>query len=271
MGHAAQRSLMTGRRQELRRLNAAMKSRKSLLIWGAADSGKTTLAMKAIEQFPQANRDKCIYWAGPGSLRELLSHIVGALWRAGDPYVRKKLQMDGGENSTPDSWLRAQSSLRLRGIAFSAMEREPYWLFLDYVPPASHAMAHLLKEFVWRCKTPVYLLARGCTESEIGWMWSLYWTSEYRIGLPRLTECEARQLFEKCVRHFGLAGLELDEFREEILRRSGHQPGSIVKMCEMAAKPRYQCGEQIKVNVVHVDYLMQANLPTSRFSPDYEQ
>jgi len=40
---------------------------------------------------------------------------------------------------------------------------------------------------------------------------------------------------------------------------SGCLPGCIVKMCELAADPRYRYGDQIKVKLVHVDYLMQGN------------
>jgi len=268
MTHAGDQLAFAGRREELHRLRTAMKNRESLLIWGPADSGKTALAMKAIEQFPEAYRSKCIYCSAPGSIRDLLSQIVLRLSRERDPCVREKLFQEGEREEMPENWLRKQTSLRLRGIAFRAMERERYWIFLDHVPAASRAMARLMKEFVWRCKTPVYLLARGKTEHVIGRAWSLYWTDEFRIGLPPLNEFEAGRLFEKCVLHFGLADFYLDEFRQEVLRRSSRQPGSIVKMCELAANPRYQHGEQIKIKLVHVDYLMRTNPGNLRISPD---
>ncbi|MFZ3363556.1 MAG: hypothetical protein WA153_08945, partial [Candidatus Acidiferrales bacterium] len=63
-------------------------------------------------------------------------------------------------------------------------------------------------------------------------------------------------------RKFGLSSLDLEGFREEVLRLSAHLPGSIVKMCELAAEPRYHYGDQVKVKLVHLDYLLQG----SRFS-----
>ena len=122
-----------------------------------------------------------------------------------------------------------------------------------------HNMARLMKEIMYRCKTPVYLAARGYSQKEIGYAWSLFWNDGLRIHLGPLTERTARDLLEICIRNFGLDSLDLEGFRESILRVSGHLPGSIAKMCELASHARYHYGDQIKVKLVHVDYLMQAN------------
>ena len=87
----------------------------------------------------------------------------------------------------------------------------------------------------------------------------LYWTDEYRIRLGPLSEAPARELVEICIQRFGLGSLDLEGFREDVLHLSGHLPGSIVKMCELAADPRYHYGDQVKLKLVHVDYLLQGN------------
>ena len=120
-------------------------------------------------------------------------------------------------------------------------------------------MAHLMKEMIWRAKTPVYLIANGCTQAEIGHAWSIYFTPEYHIHLGPLHEHDARVLLENSIRRFGLLGLDSETFRDDVLRLSRHLPGTIVKMCELAGDPHYQCGRQIKTKLIHVDYLLKSS------------
>jgi len=252
---------LLGRKAELRRLRAAIEKRSSQLIWGPADVGKTALLRHTIAGLPEVIRRRCIWWSGPASGRELVSFFVRGLYSAGDPFIRRKVRADGGSETTLNRWLQNQSLLRLRGILFTAAERGDYRLFVDQFPPATHAIAKLMKEIMYRCKTPVYLTGLGHSAAEIGFAWSLYWTDEYRIRLGPLHENAARDLLELCIRRFGLDSFDLAGFRDEILRLSGLLPGAIAKMCELAADARYHYRGQIKSKVVHVDYLMRANPP----------
>jgi hypothetical protein len=120
-------------------------------------------------------------------------------------------------------------------------------------------------------KTPVYLTGRGYSQAEIGYAWSLYWTDQYRIQLEPLTETPARKLLELCIRNFGLTSLDLAGFRDEILQISERLPGSIVKMCELAADARYHYGDRVKLKLVHVDYLMQSNQMAMNQTPTVVQ
>ena len=65
--------------------------------------------------------------------------------------------------------------------------------------------------------------------------------------------------------------LDLEDFRDDILRLSGHLPGSIVRMCELAADSRYHYGDRIKIKLVHVDYLMQSNPSAINRAPAFLQ
>jgi len=252
---------LLGRRKELRRLMAAIERRSSQLICGRPDTGKTTLLQHAIAGLPEAIREKCICWSGPASGRELVSHLVAKLYSAGDAFVSRKVHADGGSTARLNQWLKNQSALRLRGILYSAATRGDYRFFLDEFPSASLPIAKLMKEIIYRCRTPIYLAGSGYSSAEIGFAWSLYWTDEYRIQLGPLPESAARALLEASIRRFGLEALELERFREEILSLSGLLPGAIVKMCELAADARYHYGNRIKTKVVHIDYLMRANAP----------
>lgn len=270
MGNAkAALEMLIGREAEMRRLQAALQKRQSQLIWGASDAGKTFLITKALAELPEIERRKCVCWSGVGSRRQLVQCLIRGLYLAGDPLVRKKVHADGATEATLTRWIGEQSMLRLRGILFTAARQNEYRFFLDNLPPASHTIAQLMKEIMYRTKTPIYLAGHGYSQAEIGYAWSLFWTDEYRIHLGPLPEAPARELLEICIQRFGLESLDLEGFRENILPLSGHQPGSIVKMCKLAADPRYHYGDQVKVKLVHVDYLLQGSRFPSVPFPSY--
>ena len=266
-----QPEILVGRRQELRALRSAIQNRESRLVWGSMDAGKTALIKKAICELPDAERRKCIYWTGAASGRQLLSHFIGRLYELGDPFVRKKVHADGATETSLNRWLDKQTSLRLRGILFTASTQGDYRFFVDHFPSSTHNMARLMKEIMYRCKTPIYLAARDYLQREIGYAWSLYWNDAMRVHLGPLNERAARKLLEICIQGLGLHALDLEDFRDEILRLSGLVPGSIVKMCELAADSRYHYGDQIKIKLVHVDYLMQSSRSAMTHSPNFLQ
>jgi GTPase SAR1 family protein len=251
---------LVGRKNELRRLRAAVRNRKSFLIWGPADAGKTSLVKKTIAELPEKDRQGCIYCSGATSVRQLAEELLRGFYAAGDPCVRKKVREDGCARETSvGPWFRGQSSGQLKSLLYLAAAKGRYSIFLDHLPPATQSMRRFLKEIIWRCKTPVYLLARGCDRQEIGHAWSIYFANEFRIAVGPLSAICARELLERSIRRFRLDRFDLAGFRDEILRLSAHLPGSVIKMCELAAHPRYHYGDQIKVNLVHVDYLMLAD------------
>jgi hypothetical protein len=260
-----------GRETEMRRLQSALRERQSQLIWGAADSGKTSLIEAALYELPEVERRKCICWSGPANRRQFVEYLIRGLYHAGDPLVRSKVHADRAGRATLIRWIREQSALRLRGILLTAAEQGEYRIFMDHIAPTPHTLARFMKEIIYRSKTPIYLTGNGYSRAEIGYAWSLYWTDEYRIHLGPLSEAPACGLLENCVRRFHLDSLDLKGFREEVLHLSGHLPGAIVRMCELAADPRYHYRDQVKVKLVHVDYLLHGNgfsLPCSlSYSP----
>jgi hypothetical protein len=271
MTQSVQIETLIGRKEELRELCAAIQQCESRLVWGATDAGKTALIKQAICELPDVERRKCVCWTGAASGRQLLSHFVGRLYELGDPFVRKKVHADGATETLLNRWLHKQTSLRLRGILFKASMQGDYRFFVDHFPPQTHNMARLMKEMMYRCKTPVYLAARDYTQGEIGYAWGLYWNDALRVHLGPLNERAARELLEICIRGLGLDALDLEDFHEDILRLSGRLPGSIVKMCELAADSRYHYGDRIKTKLVHVDYLMQSTPSAMAHSPNFLQ
>ncbi len=104
--------------------------------------------------------------------------------------------------------------------------------------------------------TPVYLQPQGGDRRDAGHAADLYWLEEHRLHVPPLSEPAARELLEFSIRRFGLAVLDLEDFREKVLRLSRRLPGAIVKMCALAADPRYQYGRRVKTRLVYVDSLL---------------
>ncbi len=262
---------LVGRREELRALRVAIQKRDSRLVWGPMDSGKTALIKTVISELPDAERRSCVYWTGAASGKQLLSHFVDQLYEKGDSYVRRKVHADGATEASLHRWLNNQSSLRLRGILFTASTAGNYRFFVDHFPPLTHNVARLMKEIMFRCETPIYLIARGMSQQEIGYAWSLYWNDSLRLHLGALPERHARELLEMCIHDFGLNSLDLEGFREDVLRLSGLLPGCILKMSRLAADSRYHYGDRIKLKLVHVDYLMQSNQSSLCGAPSFFQ
>jgi hypothetical protein len=102
-------------------------------------------------------------------------------------------------------------------------------------------------------------VARGFSHAEIGYAWSIYFTPQYHIKLGPLPESASRELLEQCIQRFGLASLDLEGFREDVLRLSGQLPGSIINMCQLAADPHYHYGDHVKIKLIHVDYLLRTS------------
>jgi len=258
-------SELVGREDELGKLRTAIQKRRSLLIWGPRDAGKTSLINAAISELRAEQWHTCICWTGTASRKELLSHFIGSLFKLGDSFLQRKVRDGGANEATLNQWLCRQTSLRLRGLLFTAATQGSYRFFLDDFSPPTHSMAQLMKKIMNACRTPIYLCARGYSEKDIGGAWSLYWNDSLRLHLGPLREDSARRLLEACIRRFSLASADLDEFREAVLESSGNLPGAIVKMCELAAESKYRWGDRIKTKLVHVDYLMKSHSSSSRY------
>lgn len=244
------------REEELRLLKDAITTRRSLLISGPAGVGKTMLVLKALSELPNAIQKNCLYVSGMKGLHDLLQQIVHLLFDLDDPALRGRLRREGVSAASFKKWLQTQPSTRLRGVLYQATAQGQYCFFWDHLPPLTHAVSRVVKQLVRMQGTPVYLLARGFTEREIGHVTDIYWGDPHQLAVRALSETAARELLEWCIQRFDLARLDLDDFRKEMLHLSGRIAGAIVKMCALAAEPRYQHGSQVKTQLIHIDYLM---------------
>lgn len=248
-------TLLVGRDVERARLRQAIEERRSLLMWGAAGIGKTALMAKVSSELPQDVARATLCLSSIHGLRPLLRALLRELHKAGDATLRQQLHAEGIREGTFKAWLNSLGTSQLKGALYRSVEKGQYRIVLDHMPPLTHAVSKVVKELVQMRNTPVFLLARGLGESEIGHVTDLYWCDRQRMSLGPLPERAARDLLEWCIRRFGLPRLELEGF-SELLHLSGRNTGTLVKMCALAAEPRYQHGSQIKTKLLHIDTLV---------------
>ena len=245
-----------GRQAEMNRLREAIRKRESVLIWGASDAGKTALLGKVLSEMPEKVARRCLCASGHGSPQEILRGILEKFEHADSPLLRKKFRAETSYGESFAHWTKQQTSLRLRGLLYKAAAEGEYWIFLEDVAPLSHILSRIVKELMWNCKTPVYLVAPGWTYMEVGHAATLYWTDRHRLHVGGLPLPAAKELLETCIRRFALSQFDLEGFREDILEFSGLLPGTIVQMCAAAANSNYHYEGRIKTKLLHVDYLM---------------
>jgi len=193
---------------------------------------------------------------------------VRGLYRLKDPNLRHQLHADGVSALTFEVWLKGLSSSQMKGALYHAVERGDYRVFLDHVPRLTKAVAKVVKELFWMRNTPVYLLIRDEGEQHLHQLYNFfYWGDRERLALQPLPPQAAAELLESCIERFGLFRLNLADFREEALQLSKRVPGAIVKMCTLAADPRYQYGSRIKTKSVYIDSLMSGQDLTGHAPP----
>ena len=246
-----------GRGRELERLVSAIRDRRSLLIFGAADSGKSALVERALANLPWAMAQACLRVSAKGSLQNLLRQLAMRLFVARDAVVCAAIPVQATQPALLERWVKKQTSGRLRGLVFRSFDRGRYWTFWDDAGPLGVAHCQLLREVVRMRKTPVYLLARGVEESDMGGAGRLFWSEDQRLELGTLAPEDARALLDAAIEREGLLDLDLTEFREQVLDTSRNLPGAIVRMVAMAAQPKYRYGNTVKANLIAMDYLVQ--------------
>jgi hypothetical protein len=246
------------REKECDRLREAILSGQSLMIGGPRGAGKTALVLKIISELSPVVGNRCLYIEKVKDLQDLLRSLIRALYEAEDIKLRRELHSAGVSSARFDHWLRNLPANRLRGTLYRAIDASGYRVFLDHVSHLTPAMARVIKQLFWMRHTPVYLIFSEEPEARMVSRF-FYWGEQEAIRLRSLPMAAGRMLLENCIHRFGLARLDLEGFRDEVVQLSQLVPGAIVAMCELASNPRYQFESRIKVKLVHIDYLMRGH------------
>ena len=163
--------------------------------------------------------------------------------------------------AAPEAWLAVQTSIRLKGLLWTAMELSPVPMMLDGVAGAGFPTYRFLQRI---CHTPgMALFAASRDAFSLGALSRLFWNPAKALNVPPLHERDAGQLFEAAADYFKLRNLDLDDFRDKALESARGNPGQIVEMCRLAAQTQYHAGRYIKFAPLRIDALMKLG-PSAR-------
>jgi hypothetical protein len=214
--------------KEVECLRLAIAVRDPLLVLGPQGSGKTRIIQEALSANPQ---------------------VLSVEWR---PTLHALLvAMANAVLEIPEDRLKTQTSVHLKGIVWSALERSPVPIVLDDIVGASFPAYRFLQRVY---HTPgVALFAASRDTRALGALARLYWNPQKVLSVPPLSERDAERLFESAADRFNLRHLCLEEFREKVLHSAGGNPGQIIEMCRLATQPQYLSGRYIKFAPLRID------------------
>ena len=216
-----------GRQRELRELIAAIRAGQPRLTVGPAGIGKPRLVEEAL----QAAEQPFVRVRAAGVLHELLAGLAAALGC-----------------SRPKA-----TSHALRGLVLNALCRAPQCVVLEDLHNADPRMYRFLQRLYY---TPgVSLIVTATSRADLGFVRKLLWDPREEILLEPLSRAEAQWLFDEAVRRFGIESLQIDAFGRKVLAAAKGNPGQILAMCRMAARPEYQRGSHIKFLPLRMDML----------------
>jgi hypothetical protein len=218
---------LVGRLGEIRRLVAAMNARRSQLIVGPPGSGKTRLVREALRLAQQPS--VTVRW--PGVLHELLMGLAEKL------------------GTIP----KRSSSLNLKIAVLNALQRDPCCVILENAADAEPRVYRFLQHVFYVPRVCLIVTARS--KDGLGHLGKLFFDPRERISLPSLTPTQARKLFDLAALVYQLNDLSLEEFRAKALAAAEGNPGHIVTMCRLAARPEYRHDGYIKFLPLRMDAL----------------
>ena len=237
---------LVGMAKERQRLSAAFSIGESLLILGPRWSGKTCL----IKEFVRS-QETIIYVAWESTLHGLLLAMARLLIAAGHSGFLGLLK-PGIER---DAWVLRQTSIHLKGLLWTALERMPVPLALDGITGAGFPTYRFFQRIY---HTPgMTVLASARDVPGMGALNRLFWDPRHIVKIASLNDREARRLFDLAATHFNLWNLDLEEFREKALESAAGNPGLIIEMCRLATQPQYLAGRHVKFAPLRIDTLIK--------------
>lgn len=241
---------LIGRSRELERMADALRKRQSLLIVGAAGSGKTTLIRAAIDRSGIAS--ETIHLEFSQNLHCLLVELARRLLHMGhNPFCR----LAGLKEAEAEQWLSHQASVHLKGLLWGALETEPRIIILDGIERAGFPMYRFLQRLYFVPGMAVFAVSKDLRS--LGALRRLFWDPRDEIRLHPLHRVEAERLFYLAVEQFGLGHLNVVEFKRKVLESAHGNPGQIIEMCRLASTPLYVSGTHIQFVSVRMDALMR--------------
>jgi len=235
-----------GMAKERHRLSLAFRVGEPLLLLGPQGSGKTRLIQEAL-----SGNHHVLYIAWEPTPHGLLTAIARAVIAAQHADFMKRAK----PGADPETWLRIQTSIHLKGLLWTAMESSPVPMLLDGIAGASFPTYRFLQRIY---HTPgMALFAASRDTFSLGVLARLFWDPTKALDILPLPERDSEQLFDAAAAHFKLRDLDLDEFRKKALKSARGNPGQIIEMCRLAAQPKYHKGRHVKFSPLRIDTAMK--------------
>jgi hypothetical protein len=235
-----------GMAKELQRLSLAFAVGDPLLVLGPQGCGKTRLITEAL-----CSHHHVLYVAWVPALHGLLTAMARTLIATRHPSFIS-LAKPGAD---PEAWLTVQTSIRLKGLLWTALESAPVAMMLDGIAGASFPTYRFLQRIFHMPGMALFAASRDAFR--LGALARLFWNPAKALNIPPLHERDAEQLFEAAADLFKLRNLDLDEFREKVLESARGNPGQIIEMCRLAAQPQYHAGRYIKFSPLRTDTVIK--------------
>lgn len=242
-----------GMAKERQRLGWAFDGNEPLLILGPQGSGKTRLIKEGL-----SGNHTVLYIAWQPTLHALLAAMARALIAAHHADFIGHAGVPVGPGTNPEAWLAAQTSIRLKGLLWTAMESSPAPMVLDGITGAGFPDYRFLRRIYHTPGMALFAAARDAFS--LGALSRLFWNPAKALRVPPLNERDAVQLFEAAADRFKLRHLDLDDFREKVLESAHGNPGQITEMCRLAAQPGYHAGRHIKFSAIRIDTVARFSL-----------
>jgi hypothetical protein len=233
---------LIGMHRELSRVTAAVQKRRPLLLLGAPGSGKTKVLKEATR-----GDVRIPYIPYAPVLHDLLTTFAEALLEVRHRAFSSMLK--GARD--PHRWLTAQTSVHLKGLLWTAVEREPLIIVIDGVQGASARTYRFLQRIYHTPGVALIVAARDLRSLDV--LGKLFWDPGLLVQVEPLQHGDAVYLFNLLVERLGLDHLDLQDFRPRALDAAGGNPGQIIEMCKLAADPRYWSGRHIKFAPLRID------------------
>jgi predicted ATPase len=227
-----------GRQRDLRELVDALRTGQPRLTVGPAGIGKKRLVEEAL----RAAEQPFVRVRAAGVLHELLADLAAAL----------------GCSHPRFPSLPKATSPALKGLVLNALCRAPQCVVLEDLHDADPRMYRFLQKLYYI--PGVSLIVTATSRADLGFVRKLLWDPREEILVEPLSRAEAQLLFDEAVRAFDIESLKVEDFGRKVLAAAKGNPGQILAMCRMAARPKYQRGRYIKFLPLRMD-MLSAYLP----------
>lgn len=227
------------RLDEMARLQAQAQKRKSMLVFGPEGVGKTRLLVSFIKAHPLA-----LYVSQTRSPRDLMHALVETLHGSG----KRELRLPADP--------RSLSTSSLKGVVHRALDSFPFFLVLDHLAGPSRVVTGIIKELNDYGRTPVFFASRTPHMEDIGALLPMCADRSERVEIKNLPPAIALEFAQREAASVSLRASNLEGALESVVDWSDGNPGSILRMIQMAQLPRYRMDGQIKTHILYLDYRM---------------